>query len=98
MDSAVVIDSATKLVSAGCGVLTLFLAWKRILPRLDEIHQQTNGLAVKAEAGARAEGVQEGLKQAGAIDPAVAAAAAMVLAVAADRAAGVLASAADNAT
>jgi hypothetical protein len=90
MDLSLLIDDATKLISAGCGILTLFLAWKRILPRLDEIHQQTNSLAVKAEAGAHAMGVQEGLKLAADVDPAIAIAAKLVLDVAAERAAKVL--------
>ena len=69
MDASLLIDSATKCISAGCGVGTLYLIWRRALPRLDEIHAQTNSLAIKAEAGARAMGVQEGLKQAGLGDP-----------------------------
>jgi len=96
MDTSLLIDSFTKCISAGCGVGTLYLIWRRALPQLAEIHKQTNSLAIKAEAGARALGVQEGLKQAvDHSDPAVvAAAAALVLDVAAKRAAEVLAQAA----
>lgn len=97
MDASTLIDASTKLIGSGCGVLTLFLAWRRILPRLDEIHAQTNSLALKAEAGAHARGIQEGLSQAAVIDPAVAAAARLVLKEAARRAAIVLAAAADTA-
>jgi hypothetical protein len=58
------VDAITKVISCATGVATLCLAWTRILPRLDEIHTQTNSLALKAEAAARAMGVLEGLKQA----------------------------------
>jgi hypothetical protein len=97
MDASTLIDDVTKLISAGCGLVTLFLAWQKIIPRLEEIHAQTNSLAVKAEAGAHAAGVQEGLKQAAEIDPGVAAAAKLVLDAAADRAAVLLAAAAERA-
>jgi hypothetical protein len=79
------VDSGTKLVSAGCGVATLFLAWRKILPRLDEIHTQTNSLAAKAETAAHALGVHEALIEVAAVDPATAQAARLVLEVAAKR-------------
>jgi hypothetical protein len=60
----ILVDAITKIVSCATGVATLYLAWTRILPRLDEIHTQTNSLALKAEAAAKAMGVLEGLQQA----------------------------------
>jgi hypothetical protein len=85
-----IIDAIPKFVSAITGLLTLFLMWRVAIPKLEQIHVQTNSLAAKAEAGARAIGVQEGLKQALDADPAVARAAALVLSVAADRAANLV--------
>lgn len=79
------IDSGTKLISAACGVATLFLAWRKIIPRLEEIHTQTNSLAAKAEVAARALGVHETLIQVAAVDPAAAAAARLLLETAAER-------------
>ena len=79
------IDSATKLISASCAALTLFLAWRKIIPRLEEIHTQTNSLAAKAETAARALGVHETLVQVAAVDPAAAAAARLLLETAAER-------------
>jgi hypothetical protein len=90
MDISIVIDETTKLIGSACGVLTLFLAWSRILPRLDQIHEQTNSLAVKAEAGAHALGVQQGIKLATEIDPAVAVAAKAVLDAAVEKAAAAI--------
>ena len=58
-----IIDTLTKVISMLVSVCTLYLAWTRILPRLDQIHTQTNSLAEKAEAGARALGVLEGIAQ-----------------------------------
>jgi len=60
----ILVDATTKVISCATGVATLYLAWTRILPRLDEIHTQTNSLALKAEAAAKAMGVLEGLQQA----------------------------------
>ena len=64
MSADTLVDAITKIVSCATGVATLYLAWTRILPRLDEIHTQTNSLALKAEAAAKAMGVLEGLQQA----------------------------------
>ena len=62
-DAMEIIDTLAKVVSTLVSVCTLYLAWTRILPRLDQIHTQTNSLAAKAEAGARALGVMEGIAQ-----------------------------------
>jgi hypothetical protein len=94
MSIEILIDSGTKLISTACGILTLYLAWTRILPRLDEIHTQTNSLAAKAEVAAHAMGVQETLRQVAVVDPGAAEAARMVLEVAAERARETLATAA----
>jgi hypothetical protein len=90
-------DALTKLVGALASLCTLFIVIWKAIPTLEQIHQQTNSLALKAEAGARALGVQEGLQQAAELDPHVASAARAVLAVAAEQARVVLASAADTA-
>ena len=64
MTLELIIDAIPKFISAITGLLTLYLMWRVALPKLEEIHVQTNSLAAKAEAGARAEGVQQGIKQA----------------------------------
>ena len=59
-----IIDDIPKFISALTGLMTVFLMWRVAIPKLDQIHTQTNNLAARAEAGAHAQGVQEGMKQA----------------------------------
>ena len=54
-------DGLALIFNSTVNVVMLILLWKWIIPQIRQIHTQTNSLAAKAEAGARALGVQEGL-------------------------------------
>ena len=75
-----IIDAACKIAGAFASIGTLGLIWMRAIPKINEIHEQTNGLTRKVEIAAHAAGVLEGRK----ISRQAIAAAAELKAVAAD--------------
>ena len=75
-----IIDVACKIAGAFASIGTLVLICARAIPKIDEIHEQTNGLTRKVEIAAHAAGVLEGRK----ISQQAIAAAAELKAVAAD--------------